>query len=151
MTVPQLVSYCEEHPDCDLYGGVDVGREKSLFVFTVAEKIVEVMWDRLRIELENRPFSEMEECLHPILRLSQLKRCCFDAGGPGAHLHERMKDAFGWKIEGLKFTAPLKEKLASPFVPILKIADSASSPTNRFATIFALSKREPPPAAISVS
>ncbi len=112
MTIRQLVKYCEEHPRCALYGGIDVGREKNLFVFTVGEKIGDVIWDRLRIELENRPFTEMEDCIYPILRLPQLKHCCFDSGGPGIQLHERAKDQFGYKAEGLKFTSQLKEKLA---------------------------------------
>src|SRR5690349_15442249 len=34
MTIPQLVKYCDEHPRCSLYGGVDIGRDKNLFVLT---------------------------------------------------------------------------------------------------------------------
>jgi phage FluMu gp28-like protein len=112
MTVPQLVAYCSEHPHCSLYGGVDVGRDKNLFVFTVGEKIGDVMWDRLRIELDNRPFGEMEAALYPVLRLSQFKRCCFDSGGNGQQLHERAQESFRYKVDGFKFTGPIKEKLA---------------------------------------
>jgi phage FluMu gp28-like protein len=70
------------------------------------------MWDRCRIELHNRPFHEMEENLHPLLNLSQLKRCCMDSGGIGAQLHEEACYRFGWKADGVKFTSQLKEDLA---------------------------------------
>jgi phage FluMu gp28-like protein len=112
MTIPQLVQYCADHPRCSLYMGVDVGRARDLFVMDVGEKIGDVMWDRLRIELHKRPYGEMEENLYPILALPQLKRCCFDAQGIGDQLHERAKLRFGSKAEGLKTSASIKEELA---------------------------------------
>ena len=42
-------------------------------------------WDRLRIDLHNRPFAEIEEHLYRLLALPQLKRACIDAGGIGIH------------------------------------------------------------------
>ena len=39
MSLRQLLKYCETHPDCSLYMGVDVGRTKDLFVMDVGEKI----------------------------------------------------------------------------------------------------------------
>jgi phage FluMu gp28-like protein len=44
-----------------LYLGVDVARKKDLCVLDVGERIGDVVWDRLRIELLNRPFGEIEE------------------------------------------------------------------------------------------
>src|SRR5207249_632477 len=78
----------------------------------VGEKVGDVVWDRARIELHNRPFAEMEENLYPVLALPQLKRCCMDALGNGTQLHERAQERFGWKADGVKLTAPLKEELA---------------------------------------
>jgi phage FluMu gp28-like protein len=112
MSLEQLLRYARDNSDCSLYVGVDVGRTKNLFVIDVGEKINGVMWDRCRIELHNRPFHEMEENLHPLLNLSQLKRCCMDSGGIGAQLHEEARYRFGWKADGIKFTAQLKEDLA---------------------------------------
>jgi phage FluMu gp28-like protein len=112
MSLQQLLNYARENPDCSLYMGVDVGRTRNLFVIDVGEKINGVIWDRCRIELHNRPFHEMEENLYPLLNLSQLKRCCMDSGGIGTQLHEEARQRFGWKADGIKFTAPIKEELA---------------------------------------
>jgi len=66
----------------------------------------------LRIELLNRPFSELEEVLYRLLRLPQLKRACLDATGLGLQLAERARERFAWKIEPITFTAAAKEDLA---------------------------------------
>ena len=95
-----------------LYLGLDVARKKDLCVIDVGEKIGDVVWDRVRIELQNASFSEIEEQLFRLLKLPQLKRACIDATGMGMQLAERAKERFGWKVEGLTFTAPLKEELA---------------------------------------
>ena len=95
-----------------LYLGLDVARKKDLCVIDVGEKIGDVLWDRCRIELQNVSFSEIESVLYRLLSLPQLKRACIDATGMGAQLAERARERFGWKVEGLTFTAPLKEELA---------------------------------------
>jgi len=95
-----------------LYLGVDVARKHDLCVLDVGEKIGDVVWDRLRLELAGRPFAEIEEELYRLLRLPQLKRACLDATGLGLQLAERARERFGWKIEPLTFTARVKEDLA---------------------------------------
>jgi phage FluMu gp28-like protein len=112
MSVAELIRYCSDNPRCSLYMGVDVGRTTNLFVMDIGEKIGEVIWDRVRLEFHNRPYGEMEEQLFPVLALPQLKRCCMDSQGIGNHLHERCRERAGWKAEGIKITAPLKEQLA---------------------------------------
>ena len=100
--------------DCKnpLYVGVDVARKKDLFVIDVGEKIGDVVWDRLRVELQGKTFSEAEFELHRILTLPQVKRACLDATGMGMQLAERAKERFGWKVEEITFTGPVKEELA---------------------------------------
>ncbi len=95
-----------------LYLGLDVARKHNLCVIDVGEKIGDVVWDRCRIELHNRPYSEIEFELYRLLALPQLKRACIDATGQGDQLAERARERFGWKVEAVKFTAPLKETLA---------------------------------------
>ena len=95
-----------------LFLGLDVARKHNLCVIDMGEKIGDVIWDRCRIELHNRPYSEIEFELYRLLALPQLRRACLDATGQGDQLAERARQAFGWKVEGLKFTAPLKEALA---------------------------------------
>jgi phage FluMu gp28-like protein len=100
-------------PHSALYLGVDVARKKDLCVLDVGEKIGDVVWDRVRIELLNRPFAEIEAELYRLLRLPQVKRACIDATGLGAQLAERARQQFGWKIEPIVFTARIKEDLAT--------------------------------------
>jgi phage FluMu gp28-like protein len=95
-----------------LYVGVDVARKRDLCVIDVGEKIGDVVWDRVRIELHDRPFSEIESELYRILKLREVKRACIDATGLGLQLAERAEKKFGWKVEPITFTAPVKEELA---------------------------------------
>lgn len=94
------------------YLGVDVARKKDLCVIDLGERVGDVIWDRLRIELQNRPFSEIEESLYRLCSLRQVKRVAIDATGLGAQLAERARGRFGWKIDPVTFTAAIKEELA---------------------------------------
>ena len=94
------------------YGGVDVARVNNLCVIYVVEKIGDVMWDRLRIELQNKTFSEIEFELYRLLSLPELKRACIDSTGIGMQLAERARERFGWKVEPVHFTPAVKEELA---------------------------------------
>lgn len=113
LTAGELLDCALRAPNCALYLGVDVARKKDLCVLDVGERIGDVVWDRLRIELLNRPFGEIEEELYRLLRLPQLKRACLDATGMGAQLAERARHQFGWKVEPIIFTARIKEDLAT--------------------------------------
>jgi phage FluMu gp28-like protein len=112
MTMPQLWEYCRKNPACTLYLGMDVARKKDLCVIDVGEKVGDVTWDRLRLEFQNRRFAEIEDDLHALLKLPQLKRACIDSSPIGTQMHERAKERFGWKVEGLNFSAPVKAELA---------------------------------------
>lgn len=120
----ELINACTE-PDClkdfdylaacpnRLYLGLDVARRHDLCVLDVGEKIGDVVWDRFRLELLNRPFAEIEAELYRLLRLPQLKRACLDATGMGLQLAERAQERFEWKVEPITFTAHQKEDLAT--------------------------------------
>jgi phage FluMu gp28-like protein len=114
-----------------LYLGVDVARKEDLCVLDVGERVGDVIWDRLRIELRGRTFTEIEGELYRLLELRQLKRACLDATGLGMQLAERARERFGWKVEAITFTATSKEELAfglrSDFEDRrLRIADDAA-------------------------
>jgi phage FluMu gp28-like protein len=91
-----------------LYLGVDVARRKDLCVLDLGEKAGDVVWDRMRCELQGRTFSEIETELYRLLRLPRLKRACIDATGLGLQLAERAAERFGWKVEPITFTAAVK-------------------------------------------
>lgn len=96
-----------------IYLGVDVARKEDLCVLDAGEKIGDVVWDRLRIELRGRPFGEIEEWLHRLLGLRQVRRACLDATGMGMQLAERARERFRWKVEPITFTTQSKEALAT--------------------------------------
>jgi phage FluMu gp28-like protein len=112
MTLDQFLDAIFHLPSSIFYLGMDVARKRNLCVIDVGEKIGDVVWDRLRIELHDKPFSEIKANLYPLLRLPQLHRACIDASGLGTQLAEEAKDCFGWKVEPITFTAPLKEEMA---------------------------------------
>ncbi len=95
------------------YLGVDVARKKDLCVLDVGEKIGDVVWDRARVELLDRPFGEIEELLYRRLKLPQLNRACLDSTGLGLQLAERALERYEWKVEAIPFTAQSKEELAT--------------------------------------
>jgi phage FluMu gp28-like protein len=95
-----------------LFLGVDVARKHDLCVFDLGEKIGDVVWDRVRLELKDKSFSEIKSELYRLLRLPQVRRCCLDATGLGLQLAEEARADFGWKLEPIVFTAPVKEELA---------------------------------------
>ena len=92
--------------------GVDVARYHDLCVIDLGEKIGPVTYDRLRLELHDQPFSQIESQLYPLLALPQLKRACIDQTGLGHQLAERARQRFGWKVEPINFTLAIKEQLA---------------------------------------
>ncbi len=99
-----------------LYAGIDVGRNHDLTVLWLNSYEGERHLCRRLICLQDVPFSRQEEILYPILALPNLRRACIDATGLGMQLAERAVDRFGkYRIEAVKFTAPVKEELAYPF------------------------------------
>jgi phage FluMu gp28-like protein len=119
----ELINACEES-DClkdfdylngsrnPLYLGMDVARKQDLCVIDVGERMGDVVWDRLRLELHDTSFAQSRSELYRLLRLSQLKRACIDASGLGLQLAEEAAVEFGWKVEPITFTGPVKEELA---------------------------------------
>jgi phage FluMu gp28-like protein len=95
-----------------LYIGLDVARHHDLCVIDLGEKIGSLTYDRLRLELLDQPFSQIEAQLYPLLALPQVKRACIDQTGLGDQLAERAREKFGWKVEPINFTPAIKEQLA---------------------------------------
>jgi phage FluMu gp28-like protein len=98
----------------NFYVGFDVARTTDLSVIDVEEKVGDVFWERLRIELRGKTFAQQEFELYRLLALPQVKRCCIDSSGLGMHLAERAAARFGCKVEAVRFTGPVKEELAFP-------------------------------------
>jgi phage FluMu gp28-like protein len=97
-----------------LYVGVDVGRTRDLTVITVLELVGGVHLTRRMIEMQNVEFAHQEAELYAILELPQVRRACIDASGIGRQFAERAAKRFGSRVEGVVFTAAVKEALAYP-------------------------------------
>jgi phage FluMu gp28-like protein len=102
------------HASRTFYIGVDVARKIDLCVIDVGEKIGDVMYDRLRVELLDQPFSEIRRNLYPLLELPQVQRCCIDNSGNGIETTEEAQKRFGPKVEAVNFSIQVKERLAFP-------------------------------------
>ena len=99
-----------------LYIGVDLGREHDLTVIWVNQYVGGMHLCRRLITLEKVDFTRQEEILYSFLELSNVRRCCIDASGMGIQFAERAARRFGkYRVEGVKFSAPVKEELAYPF------------------------------------
>jgi phage FluMu gp28-like protein len=115
LTTDQLIAWLQspEAPEnAELYMGVDIGRKKDLTVFDVGLKVGNITYDKLRLELDRQPFHIQEAELFRLLALPQLKRACIDNTGNGQQMSETAKLTFGYKVEEVHITGPIKEKLA---------------------------------------
>src|SRR5207248_2911689 len=79
LTFEQLAQVIIENPKSSFYTGMDVARKVHLCVSDLGEKIGDVMHDRIRIELHNKTYTEIEFELYRLLRLPQVKRACIDS------------------------------------------------------------------------
>ncbi|MDO8940892.1 MAG: terminase family protein [Methylicorpusculum sp.] len=96
-----------------LFAGLDIGRKKDLTVLWVLEKLGDVLYTRLIIELKNMPKPDQEKIIWPVL--AQMNRACFDATGLGIGWTDDAQRVFGqYRIEGVTFTGRVKETLAYP-------------------------------------
>lgn len=111
----ELKNWTDAPAHAELYLGADIGRTSDLTVFWLVEKSAGTYFTRKLVTLQNRTFAEQEEALYLLLGLPGLRRACMDATGLGMQLAERAEAHFGsYKVEGIRFTGPLKEQLAYP-------------------------------------
>jgi phage FluMu gp28-like protein len=102
------------------YAGFDVGRKRDCSVLWVLERVGDVFHTRELRVLESTPFTEQEDVLHALLRDPSVKRLCVDSTGIGAMLAERLKQRWGYRVEGVPFTTSSKSALAMPLVRLFQ-------------------------------
>ena len=97
------------------YLGVDIGRDHDLTVFWLIEATHGLFLTRGLTCLKNTPFAEQAEVLDEYMQLPGLRRVCIDQTGIGRQLAEDATRRYSaYRIEGLTFTAPVKESLVYP-------------------------------------
>jgi len=95
------------------FGG-DIGREKHLTVFWIAELVGDVLIARKIVRLEKTPYHVQLKVASDLLDNHNILRACIDATGIGDMLVETLQKQFGeYRVEKIKFTSNSKEHLAS--------------------------------------
>jgi phage FluMu gp28-like protein len=112
-SAPKDFAYLEKCQN-PVYIGFDVARTQHLSVIDVEEKVGDVYWERMRIEMHKASFSEQEDTLARLMRLPCVRRLCIDATGLGMQMAERAVQRWGYRAEGVRFSAQVKEQLAFP-------------------------------------
>ena len=97
-----------------LYLGYDVARTTHLSVMDVEEKVGDVFWERVRVELRGKTFAEQEFEFNRFMALPTMRRACIDSTGLGMQLAERAIQHHGYRVEAVRFTGTVKEELAFP-------------------------------------
>lgn len=98
----------------EFYLGVDVGRNHDLTVMWVLERVPGMLVTRHIVELKGMSFSDQEAILYELLSVPGMRRGCIDSTGLGMQFAERAAERFGFRAEGVRFTAGVKEELAYP-------------------------------------
>ena len=119
--IPYDVYQACEMADCldkagigDKYLGFDVGREHHKTKFWLLEQAGDVLITRKVITLHKQPYHVQLQVASDLLSDNKILRACGDATGIGDMLVESLQDRFGkHRVEKIKFTAPVKEHLAS--------------------------------------
>jgi len=120
-----LIASCEYRPGerwemegdgtAAYYAGVDIGRDRDLTVIWVVEKVSSVYLTRRIVALDRQTFDAQEKELYALLDNPAVRRCCIDQTGMGRQFAERAQRKYGkYRVEGLTFTAGVKEELAYP-------------------------------------
>lgn len=112
-----------EHPDAgnpalyqggDCYVGNDIGRRRDLAVIWVDERVGDVLWTREVVKMKNATFAVQDAELDRIMRTYKVRRVCMDQTGMGEKPVEDAKKRHGeYKVEGVLFTGPVKQHLAT--------------------------------------
>lgn len=112
---PWVKEWCSADPigNGDLYLGMDIGRKKDLTVFWLAEDVAGILITRVVKALHKQRFKTQEDTLDEFVRMKKFRRACIDETGIGCQLVERAKERHGSVIEGVTFSGPVKEQMAT--------------------------------------
>lgn len=97
-----------------LYLGWDVARKGDLSVIDVEELAGDVMWERMRIEMRGVTYAAQRAEFDRLMGLPAVRRGCIDATGLGNQMAEEAVTRWGYRAEGVTFTAGVKQDLAGP-------------------------------------
>jgi phage FluMu gp28-like protein len=97
----------------DLYAGFDFARYHDLSVIWIIERIGLQYLTRHVLVMEKKDTPYQNARLSEFMQIPQLRRCCIDRTGPGIGVTDYAIMQHGsFRVEGVNFTAPVKETLA---------------------------------------
>lgn len=98
----------------ELYAGLDVARKKNFSFLWINEKVTSDLYiTRYLYAIQGEAFTRQNEKIGSILYdLPNLVRLCIDATGMGIGLTDFLQERFGARVEGVNFTAAVKEVMA---------------------------------------
>lgn len=108
-----------------IYAGCDVGRRRDWFVLTLRGRVGGMLRFLGSIRFTGRNFAEMEQACAAVMgrdfhwwhegagERARCARLCIDATGMGMQLAERLEQRFAGRVEGITFTAAVKEQIAT--------------------------------------
>jgi phage FluMu gp28-like protein len=100
------------NPDNPHYLGWDVARRRDLSVLWVSELVGDVLWTRDISAMRRASFASQIEQFEYLMRNRNIKRACIDQTGMGEVLVEQMIKKYGSRVEGVLFTAGVKQDLS---------------------------------------
>ena len=95
-----------------LYLGVDIGRTVDGTVFWLIEDVGGHFMTREVRVMQGAPFDVQEQVLERYMQQPLLKRACIDQTGIGRQFAERARKHYGYRAEGVTFSAAVKADLA---------------------------------------
>lgn len=98
-----------------LYAGIDFGRRHDLTVIWLGQMLGDVLWTRAIVELRRVDFTQQLDLIEAILGGLNVRRTCVDQTGMGEAPVDILVRRFGSRVEGVKFSGPVKADLAEPF------------------------------------
>ena len=116
----QLIEACEDdtagdpgrYGDGQRYIGMDIGESQDRTVIWTVERVGDVLHTREVLVMTDEDLSVKQAALLSRIRHPKVVRACVDATGLGTQIaQEAVKTGKG---EGLKFSLPVKDELASP-------------------------------------
>lgn len=115
----ELIERCEDDlagngqfTDGQRYIGMDIGESQDRTVIWTLERVGDILWTREVLVMTDEDLSHKQHALLTRLRHPKVVRACVDATGLGTQIAQEAEKTR--KAEGIKFTLPAKDELASP-------------------------------------
>ena len=100
-------------PAGDYYIGFDIGRRKDLSVIWTVEDVAGIAVTREVLVMEKARFRVQEQALFDRISALSPRKALIDETGLGMQLAENAMEKFPSQAEGVYFSAPVKEQLAT--------------------------------------